>query len=109
MLFRSRPQPRPLGGLEGRVPALPQDAGKVSRGRCLTFSKGQYLYILMGLVQMKTSVLGREQAGEAVCPQPPSLGPHLPQPPATAPATMWDTSPGPANHMAAPMQPATQG
>ena len=50
------------------------------RSRCLTFSKGQYLYILMGLVQMKTSVLGRERSGEAVCPEPPCLGPYLPPP-----------------------------
>ena len=78
------------------------------RSRCLTFSKGQYLYILMGLVQMKTSVLGRERSGEAVCPQTPAWVRTCPHPSATALATTWDTSPGPANHTAAPVQPATQ-
>lgn len=68
-------------GWEGPNPSPGRRQGEQRpRSRCLTFSKGQYLYILMGLVQMKTSVLGRERAGEAVCPQPPCLGLHLPPP-----------------------------
>lgn len=48
----------------------------------------------MGLVQMKTSVLGRERAGEAVCPQPPCLGPHLPPSPYHGPSHHVGHQPG---------------
>lgn len=74
-----------------QVQALPWDVGQSEKRpnpRRLTFSKGQYLYILVGLVQMKTSVLGERRRVRL------GVGVPLPKPGPRWPAMSCPPGPG---------------